>query len=366
MIELKGKYADAKIFTTEIDQGAKDQIERLLDQDFIKGSDVRIMPDVHAGMGCVIGFTADMKDKVIPNIVGVDIGCGVITIKLGDIKVNLAKLDEVINKNIPAGFKMHKNIKYKFEKIKDLYCYDKLKNIDRIEKSLGSLGGGNHFIELSEDPNKNKYLIIHSGSRNLGHQVASIYQKKAIDTCSGDYSKDLCYLTGELREKYLHDMKICQKYASKNRKTMANIILKNILNKDIEDFEYFETIHNYINFKDNIIRKGAISAYKDELLLIPINMKDGSILGKGKGNKDWNYSAPHGAGRILSRTEAKNKLSMEDFKDHMKDIYSTSITKTTLDESPDAYNTMEYIINNIGDNVDIIDILKPIYNFKAK
>lgn len=365
MIKLDGNFGQAKVFTSELEDGAKNQIIRLLNQDFIENSKIRIMPDVHAGMGCVIGFTADMKDKVIPNIVGVDIGCGVLVVKLGKCNIDLERLDEIINNKIPSGFKMHKNVKYKFDKIKELYCYEDLKNIDRINKSIGSLGGGNHFIELSEDSGGYKYLIIHSGSRNLGNQIAKHYQNIAIQDCNDRYDKDLCYLTGENRNKYLHDMKISQEYASLNRLVMANIILEELLNMKLDNFKYFETIHNYINFDDNIIRKGAISAYKDELLLIPINMRDGSILAKGKGNEDWNYSAPHGAGRIMSRRQASEELDLKEFKDDMKDIYTTSVNKRTLDESPKAYNTLDYILENISDTVDVIDILKPIYNYKA-
>lgn len=263
----------------------------------------------------------------------------------------------------------------------------------------------NHFIEVGVDSKGNKYLVIHSGSRNLGKQVAEIYQSLAVDLCSGKeeyfikrdqiieklkaegrrkeikkeldklnkqyqglkpkYPRDLCFLTGKYRDQYLHDMKICQEYATLNRKIMAEIILSNLLGKSLDDFEYFETVHNYINFKDNIIRKGAISAYEGEKVLIPINMRDGSILGVGKGNPDWNYSAPHGAGRLMSRREAKRELKLEDFKKTMDGVYSTSVHQGTLDESPDAYKPMEDIINNMDEAVELIDIIKPIYNYKA-
>ncbi|MDR7870901.1 MAG: RtcB family protein [Tissierellaceae bacterium] len=404
-MELQGKFADAKIYAKDLEEGAKQQIVTLLDQDFIEGSKVRIMPDVHQGVGCVIGFTADMGDKVIPNIVGVDIGCGMLTVELGNVEIDLPTIDKIIHNKIPSGNKIHNEKKHNFEKLKDLHCYRDLKNTKRIERSLGTLGGGNHFIEVGADEYNNKYLVIHSGSRNLGKQVADIYQRLAIDLCSGkeeffikkeeiikkykedgkrkeitsilkelkknykdlepNYPKELCYLTGTYREKYLHDMNICQEYASINRKVMADIIIDELLNKKLADFESFETVHNYINFKDNIIRKGAIAAYRGEKIMIPINMRDGSIIAIGKGNPDWNYSAPHGAGRLMSRSVAKEELSMDDFKRSMEGIYSSSINESTLDESPFAYKSMNDILEAINDTADIITIIKPIYNFKA-
>ena len=404
-MKVEGLYGKAKVFTDNLEDGAKDQITRLLDQDFVEGSKVKIMPDVHQGMGCVIGFTADMGDKVIPNIVGVDIGCGVLTVELGKMNIDLPKLDKFIRNNIPSGRNVHSSRKYDFDRLKELHILRDLRNTKRIERSIGTLGGGNHFIELGLDENRDKYLTIHSGSRNLGLQVANFYQKRAVDICSGKgeyfkrkdqiiesykeqgkrkeikkrlndlkneykdlkpkYPKDLCYLSGEFRDQYLHDMKICQEYASKNRKIMAEIILSKLWGRTLEDFEHFETVHNYINFKDNIIRKGAISAYEGEKLLIPINMRDGSIIGIGKGNPDWNYSAPHGAGRLMSRTMAKEELDMETFEKSMEGIYSTSVSKATLDESPDAYKPMEEIIENMKDAVEVIHHVKPIYNFKA-
>ena len=403
-MELVGKHNSAKVFTDELEEGAKEQIIELLNQDFIKDAKVRIMPDVHQGMGCVIGFTADMGDKVIPNIVGVDIGCGMLTVELGNIELDLPKIDKIINKEVPSGSNVHGRREIKFDKLLDLYCLRDLKNTKRIERSIGTLGGGNHFLEVGVDSKNNKYLVIHSGSRNLGKQVAEIYQRMAIDLCRGKedyfvkreeiikkykeqgnknliksalkdlekeyktlepkYPKALCYLTGEYRDRYLHDMKICQEYANLNREVMADIILKSLFNKALSRFPHFQTVHNYINFKDNIIRKGAISAHKEEKVLIPINMRDGSILAKGKGNPDWNYSAPHGAGRLMSRTVAKESVTLEEFKESMKGIYSTSINEKTIDESPMAYKPIENIIENIGDTVEIIDIIKPIYNYK--
>lgn len=404
-MELLGKYNSAKVFTDNLEDGAKEQIIELLNQDFIEDAKVRIMPDVHQGMGCVIGFTADMGDKVIPNIVGVDIGCGMLTVELGQVDLDLPKIDEIINKSVPSGSNVHGGRQIQFDRISELHCLRELRDTKRIERSIGTLGGGNHFVEIGVDSKDNKYLVIHSGSRNLGKQVADFYQKMAIDLCSGKeeyfikkeeiiktykdmgkkklikaalkdlskeyedfeprYPKSLCYLTGEYKERYLHDMKICQEYANLNREVMADIILRNLFNKPLNDFSFFQTVHNYINFKDNIIRKGSISAYEDEKVLIPINMRDGSILAKGKGNPDWNYSAPHGAGRLMSRTVAKESVTLEQFKESMKGIYSTSINEKTIDESPMAYKSIKDIIENIGDTVEIIDIIRPIYNYKS-
>lgn len=405
MIELKGKYTTAKVFTDNIEQEAISQIIELCNQEFVEGSKVRIMPDVHSGKGCVIGFTANLGDKVISNIVGVDIGCGITCVELGKIDPDLQKLDNIIHKHIPNGRNIHDSRIIKFPKLQDLHCFRELKDIKRIERSIGTLGGGNHFIELNKDDEDNIYLVIHSGSRNLGKQVAEYYQNIAIELRSGreeyyisrdkiikeykeqgrrkdiepalkqlnikyqhtqpDYPKELCFLEGVWREKYLHDMNICQEYANLNRQTIANLILGAYFESTIVDFESFQTIHNYINFKDNIIRKGSISAYQNEKVLIPINMRDGSIIAIGKGNPDWNYSAPHGAGRLMSRSKAKVNITMEEFQSSMEGIFTTSINISTLDEAPMAYKPMEEIINNIGDTVDILKIIKPIYNFKA-
>lgn len=405
MIELQGKYSTAKVFTDNIDQETISQIILLCSQDFTKNSKIRIMPDVHAGKGCVIGFTADLGDKVIPNIVGVDIGCGMTTVELGKINVDLEKLDDVIHQYIPSGRNTHEGRILKFPEMQNLHCFRELKDTKRIERSIGTLGGGNHFIEMGKDDIDNIYLIIHSGSRNLGKQVADYYQNLAIELRSGkeeyyqereriikeykeqdkrkeiekalknlekkyktnqpDYPKELCFLEGVWRDRYLHDMKICQQYALLNRETMASIILDKWLNKNYHYFESFHTTHNYINFKDNIIRKGSIAAYKDKKVLIPINMRDGSILAKGKGNPDWNCSAPHGAGRIMSRSKAKEKITMAEYQETMKGIYTTSVNISTIDEAPMAYKPIEEIVNNIGDTVEILGIIKPIYNFKA-
>lgn len=392
---------DLKIFTNNIEQSAKEQIDLLLEQEAFKNCKIRIMPDVHAGSGCVIGFTGNLGDKVIPNIVGVDIGCGMLCAELGNINIDLKQLDEIIRKYIPSGMNVHefKVVDYDFTQ---LYCYKELKNKDGwLEKSLGSLGGGNHFIEIDIDDDNNKYLVIHTGSRNLGKQVAEIYQNKAIEYCSykkelqqekdniikkykeqgrekeiqqelikikqkyegkTKLPKELCYLEGKERENYLHDMKLCQEFAILNREYIFLKICKelNILAKN-----YFHTIHNYINFEDNIVRKGAISARKGERVIIPMNMKDGCIIGIGKGNEDWNYSAPHGAGRTMSRNIARETLKLEDYEKSMQGIYTTSVNEETIDEAPMAYKPMEEIIEHIKDTIQVEKITKPIYNFKA-
>jgi len=404
MIELKGKYNTAKVFTDNIEETASSQIIELCNQPFVDGAKIRIMPDTHAGAGCVIGFTASLGDKVISNIVGVDIGCGMYCVKLGEADINLQTLDNIIRNHIPSGTNMNDRCIVKFPKIQELHCYRELKNTKRFERSIGTLGGGNHFIEVNEDDEENKYLVIHSGSRNLGKQVADYYQNLAVELCSGKdkfyeeknniileykklgkkdqiqqalnklknkysnlqpkYPKDLCFLTGKYRDQYLHDMKICQKYATLNRETMANIILEK-LGIYVDAIDCFHTIHNYINFSDNIIRKGAISAYKGEKVLIPLNMRDGSLLCIGKGNPDWNFSAPHGAGRIMSRKKAKETFSLEEFKKSMEGIYTTSVNQSTIDEAPMVYKNSEEIKRYIGDTVEIIKQIKPIYNFKA-
>lgn len=405
---------DLKIFTDNIEQEAVDQINLLLEQESFKNCKVRIMPDVHAGKGCVIGFTADLGDKVIPNIVGVDIGCGMLCVELGNIDLELELLDKVINENIPAGKNIREQKLIDFSPINDLYCLRELRETKKFNRAIGTLGGGNHFIEVDVDEEGNKYLVIHTGSRNLGKQVADYYQNLAIELCSGkeemfkrkeeiintykeqgkkseiqkalkelekeykqnkpELPNELCYLTGKYREKYLHDMKICQEYASLNRLQIAKEILMNYFQLTfVPEIEYppvmndsFETIHNYISFEDNIVRKGAIRANKGERVIIPINMRDGSIIAVGKGNEDWNNSAPHGAGRLMSRHKAKEMFKLEEFKKAMADIYSTSVLEETIDEAPFVYKPMQEIIDNIKDTVEIEKIIKPIYNFKAK
>ena len=409
---------DLKIFTDNIEKEAIDQINTLLEQPAFADCKIRIMPDVHAGVGCVIGFTADLGDRVIPNIVGVDIGCGMLTVELGRIDtgingktdssianyvtdIDYEKLDNVIRTCIPSGRNVHEEINYIFPELKNLRCYNKLKNIDWLERSMGTLGGGNHFIEIDEGFEGRKYLVIHTGSRNLGKQVANYYQNLAIELMTGrdklayeqdrliaeykdrgrsseiqdaikelrntwrkktnDVPKELCYLTDKYRDDYIYDMKICQRFAKQNRLMIA---LKIMLSMGWYSIDLFETVHNYID-ESNMIRKGAISAKKGEKVLIPINMRDGSLLCVGKGNEDWNCSAPHGAGRIMSRSKARESISMESFRESMTGIYTTSVCESTIDESPMAYKSMNEIINNIKDTVDILDVLKPVYNFKA-
>ena len=395
-----------KIFTNNIEPQALSQIYTLASQPAFADCKIRIMPDVHAGAGCVIGFTADLGDKVIPNIVGVDIGCGMLTVELGQIDIDYAKLDSVIRMYIPSGRNVHGGATYPIKTMKQLYCYDHLKNTDWIRCSLGTLGGGNHFIEIDEDIKGYKYLVIHSGSRNLGKQVADIYQKMAIEIHRGieeywaerdrvineykaqgrrkeieatlkemkkafqlkvtEVPEELCYLEGKYRDMYLHDMQFCQQFAHLNRFMMAKLILNNLFGKEVEDFEYFETVHNYIDMESNIIRKGAVSAKNGEKLLIPINMRDGSLICVGKGNEDWNCSAPHGAGRLFSRNTAKDKFTVEEFQKSMEGIFTTCISDRTLDESPMAYKNMDDIVNNITPTADIIKVIKPVYNFKAE
>lgn len=396
--------SDLKIFTENIEPEALNQIYTLINQPAFSDCKIRIMPDVHAGAGCVIGFTADLGDKVIPNIVGVDIGCGMLTTKINETDIDFDRLDKTIRKNVPSGRSVRDEI-INFSQIDDLYCKEQLRNLDWIKHSLGSLGGGNHFIEVDTDENEEKYLVIHTGSRNLGKQVAEIYQQIAIDDMQGkdklakeseklifEYKKsgkskdiqkgleelkkkwqpdklntpkDLCYLTGENRMKYLHDMKICQEFARINRRCIQEVIFYNMGWELSSHTEWFDTIHNYIDHDTNIVRKGAISARKGEKLLIPINMRDGCIIGVGKGNDDWNQSAPHGAGRIMSRSKAKETVSLEEFEKSMQGIYTTSVNQSTIDESPMAYKPIDEIVENIKDTVDILKIIKPIYNFKA-
>lgn len=398
--------SDLKIFTKNVEQEAVDQIELLLAQDAFKDCKVRIMPDVHAGKGCVVGFTADLGEKVIPNIVGVDIGCGMLCVSLGQTDIDFEKLDNVIRSYVPSGRDVHEGRIIRFDELQELKCYRELRDTKRLERSIGTLGGGNHFIEVDVAEDGYKYLVIHTGSRNLGKQVADYYQNLAFELMSGkdelyeeqgriieeykaagrksdiqnaiaelhrnfkavnpNIPKDLCYLDGKYREDYLHDMRICQKFAYMNRVMIAQIICNHMgwgVNADMPD--YFECIHNYIDHDSNIVRKGAISAKYGEKVLIPINMRDGCIIGTGKGNEDWNCSAPHGAGRVMSRTKAKELVSLEEFEKAMDGIYTTSVNQSTIDESPMAYKTLDEIVENIKDTVDVLAIIKPVYNFKA-
>lgn len=405
MIEINGAYSTAKVFTDNVEQTAISQIQQLCNQPFVKDCKIRVMPDVHSGVGCVIGFTANLGEMVIPNIVGVDIGCGMLTVELGNTEIDFEKLDNTIIEYVPSGKNIHEGRIVRFPQLQDLHCYRSLKDTKRLERSIGTLGGGNHFIEVDVNDDNCKYLVIHTGSRNLGTQVALLYQNMAYDIICGkdklfetqkkliedykaqgrrseiqkaikelkrtfkakttDIPKELCYLTGEYRQQYLDDMRICQQFAVLNRETIANIILKKMFGKALSDFEYFQTIHNYIDLESNIVRKGAVSAKDGEKLLIPINMRDGSLICIGKGNEDWNCSAPHGAGRLMSRTVAFESLSLDEFQKQMQGIYSTSVTERTLDESPMAYKNKDEIVLNISPTAEIIKTIKPVYNFKA-
>lgn len=391
MVTIKRENGnDIKIYATTLENVAFEQIKELGEFEPYLDCKIRIMPDCHAGAGCTIGTTMEINDKITPNLVGVDIGCGMLTVMLAETEINLQKLDAVINEFIPNGFNIHTEPKADFD-------FDKLiaknLNIDRAKLSIGSLGGGNHFIEVGKNSIGELFLVIHSGSRNIGGQVAKYYQdiaisnltdnskesKELIEKLKADgrkkeigkelkklkkpvINKDLAYLTGNDFENYMHDMELMQRYAVLNRRTMAQIILKEA---GLSAVDSFETIHNYIDFERMMLRKGAVSAEDGEILLIPINMRDGSIIARGKGNEDWNYSAPHGAGRLMGRSEAYKKLDFNEFKEQMKDVYSTSVLTETLDEAPNAYKSMKEIIEAIGETVEIIDIIKPIYNFKA-
>lgn len=411
---------DVKIFTDNVEESALEQIKELLSIDVFSDKKIRIMPDVHAGAGCVIGFTGDLGDKVIPNIVGVDIGCGMRILNLGKLAdIDYHAFHEHIRSNVPSG-KIVREDKFGFKPlvgeemeiyreakklVTELFCYRELKDSGRINKSIGSLGGGNHFIELDKDDEENVYLVIHTGSRNLGKRVAEIYQAKAVKhlTAGADEFEetirrtieeyksagrrselqgvikkmrksmegrlpavrpDLCYLEGEGREHYLHDMRICQRWAVLNRKLIALLLVKFFGSQRLEAAQQWESVHNYIS-DDNIIRKGSISAAAGERCIIPLNMRDGSLLCTGKGNPDWNCSAPHGAGRVLSRTQAYEKITMADFEASMQGIYSESVNDFTRDESPMVYKPTSEIIANIGDTVTIDTIIRPIFNFKA-
>ncbi len=400
MVEVIGKFNTAVCYTDTLEPTAAEQIQAVCDMEAFKDSKIRIMPDVHAGKGCTIGTTMTIVDKVVPNMVGVDIGCGMYTVSLGKVEINFEKFDEAAH-FIPCGRNVWEGRQERFD-LTALRCYRSLKDSKRLERSLGTLGGGNHFIEIDEDEDGNKYLIIHSGSRNLGTQVAKFYQDIAVDLNRGkeEYFKkreeiirnykaegrrseiqtalkkllkeweekeptlpvDLCYLYGTFMEDYLHDVKICQKFATRNREKMAEILLQRT---GLTSCGTFETIHNYIDVDEMVLRKGSVSAKKGEKLLIPINMRDGSLICIGKGNDDWNNSAPHGAGRLMSRTTAFEQLTMEEYQKQMEGIYTTCVNTATLDESPMAYKNMDEIVQNIEPTAEIIAHIKPIYNFKA-
>jgi len=366
MIELKGEYNSAKVFTDTAEQSTISQIGHLLNQAFTAGSKIRVMPDAHAGMGCTIGTTMTITDKIVPNLVGVDIGCGMETAVIKEKRVELAQLDKAIHAFIPAGFSVRKSPHHYVEEI-DLHALRCARHVDlkRAVLSVGTLGGGNHFIELGKSCDDRLYLVVHSGSRNLGKQVCEFYQNAAADSLGRKgkgADRVLAYLEGSMFDDYLHDMAIVQRYADLNRKAILKELEKRVKFKVVDQFT---TVHNYIDLDNMILRKGAISAQSGERVLIPMNMRDGSLVCTGKGNEDWNFSAPHGAGRIMSRTAAKQNITLSQYEKSMKGIYSTTVNRSTLDEAPFAYKPMEEIIANINDTADITDTIKPLYNFKA-
>ncbi len=400
MFEIVGKRCTAICYAKVYENEAIEQIRRMCDYELAEGSQVRIMPDVHYGKGCTIGTTMTITDKVVPNVVGVDVGCGMYTVNLGKGPIDMEEFDKAAH-FIQSGRNVWDERKERFD-LTDLRCFRDLKDSRKLERALGTLGGGNHFIEIDQSSDGTYYLVIHSGSRNLGKQVAEHYQNLAIGLQHGkatllkdreelirtykaegraseiaeaikdlhrsfqykksDIPDDLCWLYGSYFDDYLHDVEICQRFARRNREKMAEILLEKT---GLTAGEAFHTIHNYIDTEEKILRKGAIAAHKGEKVLIPINMRDGSVLATGKGNPEWNYSAPHGAGRIMSRKEAKSTLSMEEYQEAMKGIYTTSINNRTLDEAPMAYKSLEDIIDVISESVDVIEVLKSVYNFKA-
>ncbi len=398
MIEVSGKYNSAKIFTDVVDQASIAQVILLCSQEFAQGSCIRMMPDIHAGAGCTVGTTMTIRDKVVPNLVGVDIGCGMETVRLRERHLELQQLDKYIRQRIPSGFSIRDKAHRYMEKVdlSALRCYKSVNPL-RAEKSLGTLGGGNHFIEVDRDEDGDLYLVIHSGSRHLGLEVANFYQNEAYQRLNGSSRADaealvaqlkaegrdkeiqkalkalkstkrtsvpkpLAYAQGELFDDYIHDMAIVQQFAALSRQAMVDELLRGL---KLHAQDSFTTIHNYIDMEAMVLRKGAVSAKEGERLLIPINMRDGSLICVGKGNPDWNCSAPHGAGRLMSRADAKHSFTVSQFKKEMDGIYTTSVGKSTLDECPMAYKTMSDIVDNIGETARIEKIIRPIYNFKA-
>jgi len=371
---ITGTYNSAKVYTDNLEPSAAAQIQAIVDCEVFAGSNICIMPDVHAGIGCTIGMTMTFTDRIVPNFVGVDIGCGMLTLNLGKVEIDLPRFDNQVKRSVPSGFHIRNNC-HPFVKntgINKLICPDV--TLARARDSVGTLGGGNHFIELAKDDDGDVYLVIHSGSRNMGKQIAEYYQKIAVSKCP-DVKKDFAFVKGKDYDDYLHDMQIAQEYADWNRRAIADSIISNYFysadsgddsnQKQLNEYQQFTTIHNYLDCTNKILRKGAISAQKDETILIPMNMRDGSLICKGLGNKEWNCSAPHGAGRILGRGAAMKALNLADFQKSMQGIYTTTANESTLDEAPMAYKPMEEIINNIGDTVSIMKHIKPIYNFKA-
>ena len=397
-LEISGRVNKAVCYANIIEDEAVNQIKRMCDYELSEGSKIRIMPDVHSGAGCTIGTTMTITKRAVPNIVGVDIGCGMLTVRLGGGYIDFAKFDEAAH-YVPSGFSVWEGRQERFD-LTRLRCYRELNDSRRLERSLGTLGGGNHFIEIDRTSDGENYLLIHSVSRNLGLQTANYYQNLAIELAQGkaeyfhqrdeiirtykeqgrrteiqaalkalrweaqksETPEDLCWLEGEYLEDYLHDIEICQEFAIRNREKIAEVLLSRT---GLTGYESFHTIHNYIDTSEMILRKGAIAAHDGERVLIPINMRDGSVLAVGKGNPERNYSAPHGAGRIMSRTLAKEKLNLDEYRESMQGIYTTSINESTLDEAPGAYKSLDDIIDIIADIVNIIEVMKPVYNFKA-
>ena len=398
MIQIKGKYAEATIYTDLVDQPSISQVMELCNQEFAVGQKIRLMPDIHAGAGCTIGTTMTIGNKIVPNLVGVDIGCGMAVAVLKEKHIELQRLDKVIRKFVPSGFSVRDTVHpfVDYVELHNLKCVNHI-NLDRAEKSIGTLGGGNHFIEVDKDEDGTLYLIVHSGSRHLGVEIASYYQKLAyeqLNSCSRSevdelvkrlksegkqrqieseikklkstkrtsVPKNLAYVEGKAFDEYIYDMKIAQYYAMLNRRAMINVILKVMKLHAVDEFT---TIHNYIDLDNMILRKGAVSAQKGERLIIPINMRDGSLICVGKGNPEWNCSAPHGAGRLMSRAQAKESFTVSQFQKEMSGIYTTSVGRETLDECPMAYKPMESILQNIMDSVEVQKVIRQIYNFKA-
>ena len=400
MIEITGVYNTAKCFTSALEPVAAGQIKAVCDQEAFRNSRIRIMPDVHAGKGCTIGTTMTITDKVVPGMVGVDIGCGMETVRIEEREIDFDKLDALIRSEIPCGYEIRRCAHSLNEEVDldELRCASHV-NLERARRSIGTLGGGNHFIELDRGENGELYLVIHSGSRHLGKQVCEYYQEEGFRALCGSarfqidqlikemkaqgnskeinktlkdlrkkraeatpVARDLAYVEGNLFEDYIHDMRIVQRFAVLNRKAMTDVIISGMC---LSRAEEFTTIHNYIDIETMILRKGSVSAKAGEKLLIPINMRDGSLICIGKGNEDWNFSAPHGAGRLMSRRAAYDSLSMEEYKKEMAGIYSTCVVKDTLDESPMAYKSMEEIVSQIGPTAEIIERIRPVYNFKA-
>ena len=375
MIVIEGKHNTAKVFTDSLDEKSREQIALLCDQAFTRGSVIRLMPDVHAGMGCTIGTTMTVGDTIVPNLVGVDIGCGMETLVIHAESAfskgfDPARLDKLVRERIPCGMNVRKTdhefvARMDFEKLR-CPAIDKA----RARKSIGTLGGGNHFIEANRDGEGNLYIVIHSGSRHLGTEIADFYQKEAWRQMSrtgegGGVPQSLAYASGELFDDYINDMSVTQRFAHLNRQAMMDVIERGMGIDADSCRERFSTIHNYIDVERMILRKGAVSAMKGEKLLIPMNMRDGSLVCEGLGNPDWNFSAPHGAGRLMSRTKAFSAIRMEDYRKAMEGIFSTSVNMKTLDESPFAYKDMGEIIAHIGPTARVLDVIRPVYNFKA-